>query len=1195
MRTPSPGPLLSAELSTIIEADSSGVSRHLPMLSAINDTSSDTYTLPSGSYTTPFPDTPVIVQPPQTSASEYYTDISALKLSTEDLASEVRDALRKSQSSGKQWRAADAAIVIDADDMAGDTTFNLDRGELDSDLAALLNSNGAGPRRPMPVGGQALHAPRRFGTSSQTPSPTTPTFPSNVSSPSSTHLSRARQASSLLPRLRPSIHGGSSSNSPSPTSAGFALASPTGPGYISPSTPRASPARPRLSTAGAIAVNGYDYHRTNGSNPSLPSASPPPTKVTTSVVSSTPTHAPPSARRMSTLGKPVRLFGSAATPTAKEPVLNVNSTPSTSTRQPPSRTLRQVMMGVPKSTGEGDGNGNTKTPTPATYSADRKGASGVPATPTVGSSAAILSRQSLDLPRRPFGGSATDLGLGRPSLDVPMRSGGYIQSHPSGQSPRRSLEGRRPMTEHELMGGIPATGIRRATTPTPVPAPISRKVSGSASPERPPTILPSDESSSPSPGTQERRGGTTGYGQGKHGHVNGASMDLDAGGRPSFESARPSSRAGAPSRMVREREREELDTQRTVTARARKRSMSVQDRLTNGRTRHSVFGTGGSTASEFGERYSGPRPGSSLSVRTAPGPSSDRSSKRLEWLGPRTAKAFRAAGLLDFEKDRDPGKERDRIDMDREREADRDPGSPFGSTINRFGYNPSVHGRMAFSDVGGSTLTRKGSESYSAYGGGYGHGLMESPTLTTSSRETPKSSLGSTAPTSLHSLETFGYPMSTPRNGSSDPHIVREREHQNELAALKEKHSTETGALLSALSDSQRIAKVLREENGELRMRIERMGDAVREGEGLMRTLNELKEENEALRRELTAALASSSGSGGNGGRQWKGTGGGLTPSWSVGSTTSSASGYRAPATRGGTSPLVRSYTPRIGKHELDEGMHPPLPPTIRVLGDDKFGEEGREEVTGTQLGTFIDHGSQEEDTTFEMDEDRDCADTSMMQGGDDDDVEADLDILPASLSTKPASRHPSLRKRSSDTSSIFPSLPPNMTMLLHDDASTFGGFGSDSQRSSSIDPSLTGRGEVGSGGSKRSSAYSKTHSRGSSKSEERDDTLTRPSMPVGVGIGPGKMSAYQAFIESASSGGVRHPFNQSIGNQSGMSVSPGTDSFSMATGSPGSLFLRPEHEDLLDDLESLDLGTRADLDRQLELALGIRREEDEW
>jgi len=32
-----------------------------------------------------------------------------------------------------------------------------------------------------------------------------------------------------------------------------------------------------------------------------------------------------------------------------------------------------------------------------------------------------------------------------------------------------------------------------------------------------------------------------------------------------------------------------------------------------------------------------------------------------------------------------------------------------------------------------------------------------------------------------------------------------------------------------------------------------------------------------------------------------------------------------------------------------------------------------------------------------------------------------------------------------------------------------------------------------------------------------------------------------------------------------------------MVTGSPGSLFLRPEHEILLGDMESLDLGVRGD------------------
>ena len=42
--------------------------------------------------------------------------------------------------------------------------------------------------------------------------------------------------------------------------------------------------------------------------------------------------------------------------------------------------------------------------------------------------------------------------------------------------------------------------------------------------------------------------------------------------------------------------------------------------------------------------------------------------------------------------------------------------------------------------------------------------------------------------------------------------------------------------------------------------------------------------------------------------------------------------------------------------------------------------------------------------------------------------------------------------------------------------------------------------------------------------------------------------------------------------------ISVGSISPLMVTGSPGSLFLRPEHEILLGDMESLDLGVRGDI-----------------
>jgi len=78
------------------------------------------------------------------------------------------------------------------------------------------------------------------------------------------------------------------------------------------------------------------------------------------------------------------------------------------------------------------------------------------------------------------------------------------------------------------------------------------------------------------------------------------------------------------------------------------------------------------------------------------------------------------------------------------------------------------------------------------------------------------------------------------------------------------------------------------------------------------------------------------------------------------------------------------------------------------------------------------------------------------------------------------------------------------------------------------------------------------------------DHSLFRFSLPVAYTTKP--MATPQAPNS-------RHQANASM--ISGVSISPTTANFSMATGSPGSLFLRPEHEMLLEDMESLDLGAR--------------------
>jgi hypothetical protein len=113
LRTPSPGPALSAVLSTIIEADNSGVSKHIAANSSPTTTTNHK-TISSQEYNT------------HTHLHEFDMDGSAMDLSTTHLADLDRDAIREGDFLKDQWLNADkAAIIIDGDehpDMA-DTTF----------------------------------------------------------------------------------------------------------------------------------------------------------------------------------------------------------------------------------------------------------------------------------------------------------------------------------------------------------------------------------------------------------------------------------------------------------------------------------------------------------------------------------------------------------------------------------------------------------------------------------------------------------------------------------------------------------------------------------------------------------------------------------------------------------------------------------------------------------------------------------------------------------------------------------------------------------------------------------------------------------------------------------------------------------------------------------------------------------------
>src|SRR5258707_6582529 len=139
-----PEPPLSTELSTILESDLSGLSKHIPALeeSRISDVSGNGHSI-NPEALTPSPEINGFVAP----------DASVLDLSTSQLKEEVMHALKEKQSTNG-WLAG--VVVEDAADSRPASRndrkeLEFDVGEepeeslhldaLDSDLAALLSSN----------------------------------------------------------------------------------------------------------------------------------------------------------------------------------------------------------------------------------------------------------------------------------------------------------------------------------------------------------------------------------------------------------------------------------------------------------------------------------------------------------------------------------------------------------------------------------------------------------------------------------------------------------------------------------------------------------------------------------------------------------------------------------------------------------------------------------------------------------------------------------------------------------------------------------------------------------------------------------------------------------------------------------------------------------------------------------------------
>jgi hypothetical protein len=171
---------------------------------------------------------------------------------------------------------------------------------------------------------------------------------------------------------------------------------------------------------------------------------------------------------------------------------------------------------------------------------------------------------------------------------------------------------------------------------------------------------------------------------------------------------------------------------------------------------------------------------------TSPAPRS------TEWLGPRTAKAFAAAGLLD------------RGDVSNN-------ASRFGSvrSLGDRDQRMLAPSRLAVSEAGSvASSWRSASRAMTHSEATTGH---DSASTSTGAPRTTRSA-ESTAPTSIS--------LSRPQSRTPSPQ-QHNKNYQATLQAMQEKHTTETGTLLAALADAQQNSQFLRAENAKLVARIE--------------------------------------------------------------------------------------------------------------------------------------------------------------------------------------------------------------------------------------------------------------------------------------------------------------------------------------------------------------------------------------
>ncbi|KAL5479109.1 hypothetical protein ACEPAI_2397 [Sanghuangporus weigelae] len=405
-----------------------------------------------------------------------------------------------------------------------------------------------------------------------------------------------------------------------------------------------------------------------------------------------------------------------------------------------------------------------------------------------------------------------------------------------------------------------------------------------------------------------------------------------------------------------------------------------------------------------------------------------------DWMGPRTVRAFAAAGLLngntDHTKERNvptpiPSRAESRVRMTNSRPSfdcdHRSLQTEGGATSS---YAPS---RVGFSERSQPPpIGRRRASSRTMTVAEVASTRVESPVTSITSSSNARTVFSSSTATSL---------------SCSSPHQQYQVAHlESEMSSLKDKHSAEMAAILSALADSQRTSKLLRDENSQLQGRI-------RDLEEQLADLAELLEE-------------------------------------------------------------ARRQPPP-----------PPLPSSLTrsLLRQHRSSPQGSPKGSPSRNSAFV------RSPVDSLASDYDAIDThtTMRENGG----LLTPNFLPSSLLQ---SRENRSRTRASTTSSVFPVLPSNMSMLLHDD-------GSDSYSNSSGGLALL-----------QSNAYASS----------AGSPATSPTLNVNRLVTSSSIPTEKS----------RHATTLSLSSIE-MSM------LSSLPGSPKSLKLKPEHERHLCDLKSLDFS----------------------